>query len=145
MCIRDSQVDDIDNENDPAPFDRTIIELEKMMSLRTKLGHLLSERMLVYGTIGLANYRAKIFRKDNDDPTDTGQAKMGFTNLILGAGAEWYTPYSDNFSVHLEGLYFPSREKTVLERSELDFNSDEGDYGQVNHTYLLRLGINYSF
>ena len=101
--------------------------------------------MLVYGTIGLANYRAKIFRKDNDDPTDTGQAKMGFTNLILGAGAEWYIPYSDNFSVHLEGLYFPSREKTVLERSELDFNSDEGDYGQVNHTYLLRLGINYSF
>lgn len=140
-----NQVDDIDNENDPAPFDRTIIELEKMMSLRTKLGHLLSERMLVYGTIGLANYRAKIFRKDNDDPTDTGQAKMGFTNLILGAGAEWYIPYSDNFSVHLEGLYFPSREKTVLERSELDFNSDEGDYGQVNHTYLLRLGINYSF
>lgn len=140
-----NQVDDIDNENDPAPFDRTIIELEKMMSLRTKLGHLLSERMLVYGTIGLANYRAKIFRKDNDDPTDTGQAKMGFTNLILGAGAEWYIPYSDNFSVHLEGFYFPSREKTVLERSELDFNSDEGDYGQVNHTYLLRLGINYSF
>jgi len=141
----DNQVDDIDNETDPTPFDRPIIGSEKMMSLRTKLGHLLSERMLVYGTIGLANYRAKIFRIDNGDPTDTGQAKMGFTNLILGAGTEWYTPYSDNFSVHLEGLYFPSREKTVLEQSELDFNSDEGDYGQVNHTYLLRLGINYSF
>jgi opacity protein-like surface antigen len=124
------------------PTDVASVESRDMISLSGKFGYLLSERILTYGTLGLASYGVEYNVSDSDESASDKFRKI---NLLVGAGVEWFTPYSDKVSFKLEGLYFPTRIRENYDEDEYTSSMDEVDYAQVNDSTLIRFGLNYSF
>ncbi len=125
-----------------ADDDTVSVKSKDITSIRGKLGYLLSERILTYGTLGLASYRAEVFHQDADE---SGKKSFNKINLFLGGGVEWFMPASDNVSFQLEGLYFPTRVKKNIAEDSLTSSTDGLDFAQVNHASIVKFGINYSF
>ena len=114
-----------------------------MMTLRGKLGYLVTDRTLVYGTAGLANYKTKFTATQNTN--DIGSKSFRSTDFVVGAGITWFTPYSDKVSVNLETLYYTGGKKENFSVDQLHNDTDTGDYAQVKKSALVKIGLNYSF
>ena len=126
--------------------DYITFDSDYMMTLRGKLGYLVTDRTLVYGTAGVANYKTK-FTNYNDmvDDPEVGSKSFRSNDLVVGAGITWFTPYSDKVSVNLETLYYTGGKKEKFSEDQLSSDTDRGDYAQVKKSALVKIGLNYSF
>ena len=120
---------------------------ENMMTLRGRLGYLVTDRTMLYGTAGVASYKAKFSAYDDMDKigNNTGSKKIRSTDFIFGGGITWFTPSSDNFSVNLEALYYTGGDKKRFSDDSVSSDTDLGDFAQVRKAATLKLGANYSF
>ena len=134
-------------ESDDPEEDFIRFKGENMMTLRGRLGYLVTDRTMLYGTAGVASYKAKFSAYDNMDDvsSNTGSKKIRSTDLIFGGGITWFTPSSDNFSVNLEALYYTGGDKKRFSEDSVSIDTDLGDFAQVRKAATLKLGVNYSF
>jgi opacity protein-like surface antigen len=117
-----------------------------MMTLRGKLGYLLTDRTLVYGTAGVANYKTKFTNyNDLNSDAEVGSKSFRSTDFVVGAGITWFTPYSDKVSVNVEALYYTGGKKEKFSQNQLSDDTDVGDYAEVKKSALVKIGLNYSF
>lgn len=129
-----------------APDDYITFDSDYMMTLRGKLGYLVTDRTLVYGTAGVANYKTKFTNyNDMDIAPEVGSKSFRSTDLVVGAGITWFTPYSDKASVNIETLYYTGGKKENFSEDQLSSDTDRGDYAQVKKSALVKIGLNYSF
>jgi opacity protein-like surface antigen len=129
-----------------APDDYITFDSDYMMTLRGKLGYLVTDRTLVYGTAGAANYKTKFTNYNDMDVTpEVGSKSFRSTDLVVGAGITWFTPYSDKASVNLETLYYTGGKKEKFSEDQLSSDTDLGDYAEVKKSALVKIGLNYSF
>jgi len=126
--------------------DYIAFDSDYMMTLRGKLGYLVTDRALVYGTLGAANSKTKFTNyNDMQDDAEVGSKSFRSTDLVVGAGITWFTPYSDKVSVNLETLYYTGGKKEKFSENQLSSDTDTGDYAQVKKSALVKIGLNYSF
>ena len=81
----------------------------------------------------------------DDDDANSGSKSFRSTNLVVGGGVTWFTPYSDKVSINLEALYFAGDDKKKFKDDSISNETDEGDFARINGNATLKLGVNYSF
>lgn len=107
-------------------------------TVRARLGFAPVERLMVYGTGGLAYGKVKSYADFNGNGISKSKTKAGWT---IGAGAEY--AITNNWTLKSEYLY------TDLGKTTLVNFVDEDDYGfnlknKVNF-HTVRVGLNYKF
>lgn len=115
-------------------------------STRLKVGHLVSDRTLLYGTAGLAygQYRASIHVDDLIDPDDSVSYKKTRTRVgyTLGAGLEH--AIDKKWSVKGEYLYTDLGRSTIL-RNHSSFLNETFKISTKMRFHTVRVGVNYRF
>ena len=120
------------------------MDADYLMSVRGKAGYLINPRTLVYGTAGLARYKAKLHASDNADTT-SGSKSFSNNMAVIGAGVNWFTSYSDNLSFQLELLHYYGGGREQFREDELTNDMDNGDFARIRQNTALNFGINYHF
>ena len=128
----------------PATLDTELsTEIDWFGTLRGRIGFVPTERLMLYGTGGLAfgettssaSYDAGILGSDSASSSDTR------TGWAAGAGAEY--AFTDNWTLKLEYLFVDLGEETFLSFEEP--NIFEADLTSDVTLQTVRLGVNYKF
>ncbi len=133
-------------EQEDPQYEYIKFNTDRMVTLRAKLGYLIGDRTLMYGTAGLANYRTDFTAyNDLDSNPESARTRLNATNLVFGGGFVFFTPASDNLSINLEVLHYKGGEKKTFNEYDLTLDTDTGDYAKVKGNTMLRLGLNLAF
>jgi len=122
-------------------------ESKSASSLRFRLGHLVNDNVLVYGTLGLASLKNKFTSYDEDGGVPQSLKSKSFTKTapVIGAGVNWFSQSNRHISYQVEGLYYMNAGKYNFREAELSADMDAGDYARIKNITTIRFGINYHF
>ncbi|MGO1164045.1 outer membrane protein [Brucella sp. C7-11G] len=112
-------------------------KVEWFGTVRARLGYTATERLLVYGTGGLAYGKVKSYADFGDEGISSSKTKAGWT---VGGGAEY--AITNNWTLKSEYLYTDLGKRNLIDISE-DGNSFSLDNKVKFHT--VRVGLNYKF
>jgi outer membrane immunogenic protein len=122
-------------------------ELKWLATIRGRVGFLAAERLMLFGTGGLAVGKTSYSVFEEYTNLDTARfsgaaskTKIGWT---LGAGAEW--AFAGNWSAKLEYLYYNLGEETVLSSPLAPNPPFALQTTFETNGHIARLGINYKF
>ncbi|MFI3905720.1 outer membrane protein [Ochrobactrum sp. S1502_03] len=117
-------------------------KVEWFGTVRARLGYTATERLLVYGTGGLAYGKVKSYADYDFDGEGGGisssKTKAGWT---VGAGAEY--AFTDNWTIKSEYLY-----TDLGKRNLISYNDGEGSSFSLDNKvkfHTVRVGLNYKF
>lgn len=129
---------------DEGPFDFATNDFSYLATVRGRLGVVLSDQTLIYGTAGFGFIGSDFTAHDDiDSENDVGRTNMVLPAAIVGAGVE--QGLTDTISVRLEGLYVvPFGEYTFTE-NELTPDMDDNDFAGVDGAFQLTAGLTFHF
>lgn len=116
-------------------------KVEWFGTVRARLGYTATERLLVYGTGGLAYGKVKSYADFDLDGTGGGisssKTKAGWT---IGAGAEY--AFTNNWTLKSEYLY-----TDLGKRNLISYADEDGSFNLDNKVkfHTVRVGLNYKF
>lgn len=115
-------------------------DIDFLASLRLR-GGLAHDRLLVYGTGGLAYVSGEYTIIDDKGDVDENSGDVDIDSIggVVGGGLEWAA--MDNVSFRVEGLYyfFDDEEDT----SDVTDDSDPDDFLELQDIWVIRGGINF--
>ncbi len=125
---------------DGAGDDVVEADLDFLASLRLR-GGFVSDRLLVYGTGGLAYAGGEFTVIDDRGDIDENSADVDIDafGAVVGGGLEWAA--MDNISLRAEGLYYFFKERE--DTSDATNDSDTGDFLELEDIWVIRGGINF--
>lgn len=117
-------------------------KIEWFGTVRARLGYAATERLLVYGTGGLAYGKVKSGYSLSDGVDSVGEStsktKAGWT---IGAGAEY--AINNNWTLKSEYLYTDLGKRTLINYTDADLFNYNLESKVNFHT--VRVGLNYKF
>lgn len=113
-------------------------KVEWFGTVRARLGYTATERLLVYGTGGLAYGKVKSYADFGDQGISSSKTKAGWT---VGAGAEY--AFTNNWTIKSEYLYTDLGKRTLIDQDIEDVANFTLKNNVKFHT--VRVGLNYKF
>jgi opacity protein-like surface antigen len=123
------------------------LESKRASSLRFRLGYLVTDNVLVYGSAGVARLKNKFTSYDEDQGSEPTLQSKSFTKTapVIGGGVNWVSQSNHDISYQVEGLYYMNASQYKFGNQELSLDMDEGDYARVKNILTIRFGVNYHF
>ncbi len=130
----------LDGDREDDGTDRASYEIDWVASVRGRVGTTVGNS-LIYATAGAAWQEAEYKACDCDDANDTGSVDFSDVGSVFGGGFEH--KFAQNFSLRAEALYYywGDREDTT----DLNNDSDDGDFAEIRDAYQVRFGLTYHF
>ena len=128
----------IDGESNIQEF-----ENEDFWSIRGRVGWLLNDHWLVYGTAGAASMDAELRVEQDENNSTPDKLSFDDTALVLGFGVE--RMFDNNLSLRAEALWMDFDESKNLNVPAVLDDADTGDNIDIGEVWSINLGISYNF